>query len=429
MKKFLVILLVALIMFPLTLVGLVYLGYVMTDDSTVPKVQMKVMDTTLDPAGYEWYSPVFGGIRYKQFYETVSGVPADAGVLKESSILVDIPSNFTSSATLQRDGEVLWQGSGADLGSYRFIDNGEYVLSMELARDAEQGQGYGSFSYKALFHVKVEPRIEVSATALQQGGVGAVRLYNLAADAQPAVDSELGHIIFTADGSGTMTAFVPVDYQREPGDYEVRIVVGSYTWDVVFTVEEGDFERQDMEIDTSDTVITEANSYYAYQQYNETIPPFYETTDDTLYWTGRFIEPKSGPLTTPFGVFRYTNGSDTPSRHAGIDIDGNTGDTVVAPNGGRVVYADTLLNTGNTIVIEHGGGLKSYFFHLDSLAVREGDLVTKGQEIGTLGTTGYSTGPHLHYEARIGAECINPTELFEGTSGLYYFVDKEEEAA
>lgn len=77
-------------------------------------------------------------------------------------------------------------------------------------------------------------------------------------------------------------------------------------------------------------------------------------------------------------------------------------------------------NDGNTVVIEHGGGLKSYFFHLDSLACKQGDIVEKEQLIGQAGSTGYSTGPHLHYEARIGNQSIDPDQLFNGSSGLYF---------
>ncbi len=421
MKKLLIIVLVAVVMFPLAVVGIVYIGYLMTDDATVPQVRIQVMDETLTPTGYEWYSPVFGGVRYKQFYEMPSAVATDTGILKESGVNVVLPQNFTASAMLQRGNDIVWRGSGADLANYRFIDNGEYILIVETEREAETGRGYGTFYFRALFNVMVEPRIEVSATAVAQGGVVAIRVLNLSSGMAPEGTAAEGPVIFTDGGDNTMVAFVGVDYLREPGDYSVNVKAGAYEWDVAYTVEEGDFETQELTIDTSDPVISQANSYWAYEEYNTTIPPLYDTFDEQRYWSGRFIEPKTGPLTSPFGVIRYTNGSTEPVRHAGIDIDGETGDSVVAPNNGRVVFAAELMNTGNTVVIEHGGGLKSYFFHLDSIAVAEGQMVAKGEEIGRLGTTGYSTGPHLHYELRLGAESINPVDAFDGISGLYTY--------
>jgi murein DD-endopeptidase MepM/ murein hydrolase activator NlpD len=102
-----------------------------------------------------------------------------------------------------------------------------------------------------------------------------------------------------------------------------------------------------------------------------------------------------------------------------MDIAAPEGTPVFAPNNGRVVMAERLLNTGNTIVIEHGGGLKSYYFHLSRIDVTPEDRVEKGALIGAVGSTGYSTGPHLHYEMRIGNRPINPSMLFEADAGLY----------
>lgn len=131
------------------------------------------------------------------------------------------------------------------------------------------------------------------------------------------------------------------------------------------------------------------------------------------------MQPVQGRITTEFGLLRYTNGSKTPSGHSGVDIAAPRGTPVSAPAAGRVVFSEYLLNTGNTLVIEHGGGLKSYFYHMDSLTVKVGDILTKGQNVGTVGTTGYSTGPHLHYDVRIGSKSINPWNLINGTGGFF----------
>jgi len=95
------------------------------------------------------------------------------------------------------------------------------------------------------------------------------------------------------------------------------------------------------------------------------------------------------------------------------------GTPVKAPAAGRVVFAQYLLNTGNTVAIEHGAGLKTFYFHMDSLAVAEGETVAQGQKIGEVGTTGYSTGPHLHFEMRIANQAIDPFLMFEGKNALY----------
>ena len=132
-----------------------------------------------------------------------------------------------------------------------------------------------------------------------------------------------------------------------------------------------------------------------------------------------FLQPVEGRISTPYGVLRYVNGSTTPERHGGIDIAAALGTPVLCPADGVIEYAGFLQLSGNTIVLEHGGGLKSYFYHMDSLDVATGDRVTQGSKLGEVGTTGYSTGPHLHYEVKIGRESVSPWPLFDGSSSIF----------
>ena len=98
--------------------------------------------------------------------------------------------------------------------------------------------------------------------------------------------------------------------------------------------------------------------------------------------------------------------------HAGIDIAAAEGTAIIAPNSGRVIMAEHLLNTGNTLVIEHGGGMKSYFFHMQELNVAARDMVTRGDVVGAVGTTGYSTGCHLHFSTWLNGQIVDPVGLF-----------------
>jgi murein DD-endopeptidase MepM/ murein hydrolase activator NlpD len=207
--------------------------------------------------------------------------------------------------------------------------------------------------------------------------------------------------------------------------YNVHVDCDENSWDLTYTVKEGRFERQDLSIDTSSPQITEANSPAAYAQYREKVYPLYETSDAQRYWEGNFIRPvdweaKLCRISSPYGIFRYTNGNPTPRRHPALDIAAPNGTPVFAPNNGRVVMAEYLLNTGNTMVVEYGGGLKSYFFHLSAMSVNTGDMVEKGQEIAKVGSTGYSTGPHLHFEMRVGKQSLDPMLLMNGQSAIFF---------
>ena len=91
-----------------------------------------------------------------------------------------------------------------------------------------------------------------------------------------------------------------------------------------------------------------------------------------------------------------------------MDIDGERGDSVAAPANGIVVKADWEGGYGNLIEVDHGNGLTTRYGHLSKIGVQIGDAIQRGQLIGLIGSTGRSTGPHLHYEVRLNDKPINP---------------------
>lgn len=111
---------------------------------------------------------------------------------------------------------------------------------------------------------------------------------------------------------------------------------------------------------------------------------------------GAFIQPVKGIKTLGFGDLLYINGKYSGS-HFGIDWANRQGTEVLAANAGRVVLADFTPSFGNTIVIDHGHNIFTMYLHLFELKTQAGDMVEKAQTIGLVGTTGISTGPHLHF--------------------------------
>jgi len=115
-----------------------------------------------------------------------------------------------------------------------------------------------------------------------------------------------------------------------------------------------------------------------------------------------------GKINNEFGFRRNPFGGRTYEFHPGMDIAGDRGDLVVAPAGGTVIKAGYSGGYGNMVEIDHGYGLTSRYGHLSHIDVEVGDTVTRGQLLGLVGSTGRSTGPHLHYEIRLNDRPINP---------------------
>ena len=119
------------------------------------------------------------------------------------------------------------------------------------------------------------------------------------------------------------------------------------------------------------------------------------------------VTPTKGWVTSGFG---YRSSPFTRNRefHRGIDIAGRVGTSVVAPADGRVRFVGSKRSLGNSIVLEHGYGIESLYGHLSELGVKVGQRVRRGEQIGAMGSTGRSTGPHLHYQVEVNGAPVNP---------------------
>lgn len=138
----------------------------------------------------------------------------------------------------------------------------------------------------------------------------------------------------------------------------------------------------------------------------------------TPLWRGSWLVPTPGRSTSSYGRKRYVNGKWW-GQHNGADIKASTGAPVMATNNGRVVLSQYLPTLrGNCIVLDHGCNVFSVYMHLSQRIAQVGQTVARGQLIGRVGATGFVTGPHLHWEIRIGWEPVDPFKVAQ--SGLQF---------
>jgi len=122
---------------------------------------------------------------------------------------------------------------------------------------------------------------------------------------------------------------------------------------------------------------------------------------------GKFQWPTNGSISSGFG-YRGSSLSGTRKSHSGIDLYAPLGTTIIAADGGQVILAGYEGGYGYAVLIYHGGGFATFYAHLSGFAVSPGQIVKRGQLIGYVGVTGWTTGPHLHFEVRINGVAQNP---------------------
>ena len=131
------------------------------------------------------------------------------------------------------------------------------------------------------------------------------------------------------------------------------------------------------------------------------------TSTGVVRGTGIFVFPVNGRITSGFGYRRHPI-LGTSRLHAGVDFGAPTGTTIYAADAGRVIFAGWYGGYGNTVIVDHGGGISTLYAHCSRLFVSSGQSVGQGRAIAAVGSTGLSTGPHLHFEVRQNGNPVNP---------------------
>ncbi|HET9031761.1 MAG TPA: M23 family metallopeptidase [Dokdonella sp.] len=226
--------------------------------------------------------------------------------------------------------------------------------------------------------------------------------------------------------------YYPVDIRTKPGSHEIAL------WDQdgkqhlgSLRVEKAEFPKVEMEL-------PESLDRFLNPSADETSRAVAERAEIEKILGGSNDAAKfSLPLGTPaaslpkssddFGSERLFN-KEHKSLHSGRDYPVNVGSAVKAVADGTVVLAADHFYAGNSVYVDHGDGLVSMNFHLDSIAVKAGDEVKRGQTLGTVGSTGRATGPHLHIGLRWLGKRIDPALLFDNPTTLPSVSDSHAEA-
>ncbi|MCA9939593.1 MAG: LysM peptidoglycan-binding domain-containing protein [Anaerolineales bacterium] len=257
-------------------------------------------------------------------------------------------------------------------------------------------------------------RVELGPLPVQQGRAMSLYVQNNL-DGQPSGQFLDQSLQFAPYGDGFITMIGLGAFTR-PGVYELMLGgSGSRPWTPLrqwVQVDAYDYGRQELTVPEEKGYLLAPDVVNAE---NELLASIYGQFTPVQQWTGLFQQPiiSGTQITAGYGIARSYNGGPYDSFHSGTDFADYAGTKVLAPNAGTIVASQPMQVRGNVIIIDHGLGVMTGYYHLQKLEVNVGDHVEAGQVIGELGTTGLSTGPHLHWDVRIMNHPVNPLQWLE----------------
>ncbi len=221
-------------------------------------------------------------------------------------------------------------------------------------------------------------------------------------------------------------AMLPFDFKVESGIKHVRVWYDTYDGpdEKIYDVNVRNRQYSEQRLHIAKNIVQEKKTENARAEHALLMEKIFKKAEydfdgevgDVLI---NYSLPVGGRVTTEYGVTRYVNNELSPYSHVGLDLAQPEGKVIRACKDGKVVCAEPSTLTGNTIVISHGLGFYSVYYHLKRMYVSEGEIVETNNPIGEVGTTGFSTGPHLHFEITYYDKRLEPGNFIFGEAITY----------
>lgn len=248
-------------------------------------------------------------------------------------------------------------------------------------------------------------QVQIAPQAPQQGDTISVMVTTDDPNSVPSVTVEQkNYPLF--ENNGKYRALIPTSPLNPPGKMNLRVQGDDQTSNIGIWLKNRNFPVQRI-------WLSGKASRPATQLELDQVAAFKKLVTPTKFWQGSFMRPNASRVSTGFGIRRYYNGVFAQDYyHKGVDYAGGYGSPVVAPAAGKIRLvgkeSEGFHVHGNVVGIDHGQGVLSIFMHLQDINTTEGTMVQAGQPIGTIGSTGASTGPHLHWGLYVNEVAVDP---------------------
>ncbi len=311
---------------------------------------------------------------------------------KQTSVDVSVP---VSSKLNLPDSYNLYSDGIAIAGDVTYLADGKYTLEVTK----------GDYEYYYNLNVDNEFHVQLDDTYAYTAGYLSVNFIDLNSDEKVETTTEFKTSEKLYFQKSEM--IIPIDYDNEVKSYSVEFKTAKTT--VKNEVSLKSYEYRESRFNVDESVVEESS-----EPADEKELALYEAantkiTKTAYYKESGFKQPSVGYTTGDFGDIRYINGDTKPTKiHYGVDYASKLNTPIYSSADGVVAFVGFLPVYGNVIVVDHGQGITSHYFHLETTLVEVGDTVDNDTQIAGMGTTGFSTGVHLHFEIHINGVITNP---------------------
>ena len=386
------------------------------DNSTVPK--MTSGNTEIMPSKAVWQYKNYTGAYVDA---DISGIISDEEKVYELeggvNFSFDIEPDYCSVQIRDENDNLIYDDMYSALGGFDVSSTQTLVISVVAKWYEDPARSFcGELDYSFESVVTAPAEFYVADTTVEAGKFTALTALNVTKpeliEFTSTIETDPKPVFYKADGYSV--AFLPIDMTTPSGLYTLTFKYGGVSQDTILTVKNGGEKVSYYTV--PENVVSTYNTEAARSQFETAVSEIMSTGSSTKYYDGFFLQGVGGAyqLLRGFGRSIYLNGATTVSyRNNGVDYSSAAGIDVNAWNAGEVVYAGSLDYPGNIVVIEHGYGLKTWYYNLGSVSVSVGDIVEKGTAIGTTGQSGFTGQTGAHIAMSVGTSFVSPYDTWE----------------
>ena len=267
------------------------------------------------------------------------------------------------------------------------------------------------FNSSTGFAEKKLPSIEIFPDKILQGDACYIKISGIPNTSDASVTFDNNKIALDYDNSSkSYIGFIGISQNTEPGERNVQILCDNKkNINKRINIQKKDFQIQHLTLPKAKIDLSDKN-LKRHNKEKKIVTELFTNSKRIKLYNSKFIRPIDTKISTPFGVKRFMNNKPKNS-HSGIDLKAKMNEEIKSINKGVIVFTGNHFFSGNSVYIDHGLGIISMYFHLSEIKVKKGDEVNIGDVIGLVGSTGRSTGPHLHWGVRVNNVRVDPLSL------------------